>query len=515
MIDYLVGADVGTGGTKTVIINNYGDILGQHFMEYPIITNNLGYCEQNPEYYWNAFVDTINKILVESKVNPKNIKSVCISGMGPGCILIDKDLKALQACHIWMDRRAKKQSDWLKKNIGEERIFSVSGNIIDSYYGLTKLMWERDNRQELYKRTYKLQNPADFIRMKLTNKLITDYSNASILGIAFDIRNKKWDESLLKEIGIDISKIPQPFPCEEIIGNVTKSASLKTNIPEGTPVVAGTTDCNAAWVAVGAIEEGDISLTMGTSGVLGVVHKKDSFTKNMITIIHAADSKNNYTTLSASMCGGIYRYYRDNFILEEINSTKNFGINTYDLMDFEASKISPGSDGLITLPYLQGELTPNWDPNIRGLIFGLSLNHTRGHILRSIMEGAGYAFKNNFNTIKKSNIKINAPVFISEGGAKSRLWRQIICDMLALSSVYVLNSNGAPFGSAILAGVGNGIFKDFSIVKSWIRTIEKIEPIPANVQIYDQYLKIFINLYKSNKKNYTKLAQINRFNLKF
>ncbi len=514
MTDYLVGSDVGTGGTKSVVIDSNGNVLGKHFIEYPLITNELGYVEHDPQWYWNAVADTISKAITDSKVNPKNIKGVSISALSPACILVDKDLQPLQLAHIWMDRRATKQCEWLKQSIGEDRVFNLTANIIDSYYAITKLMWERDNRPDLYKRTYKLQTAADYPVMKLTGKAITDYSNACLIGIAYDIRKKVWDEKLLKEIDIDICKLPDLYPCEKVIGYVTKQAAERTGLAAGTPVVAGTVDCNAAWVATGAVEDGDASIVMGTAGIIGIVHKKDSFTKGMITICHTANSKDTYTTLSAQLCGGLYRYYRDNLAMAEKNAERDTGIDAYELMDALAAKIKPGCEGLLVLPYFQGERTPIWDPYVRGMIFGLSFNHTRGHIIRAIMEGTGYSFRYNYNLIKNSGIKINLPFVMSEGGAKSKLWRQIVCDMLEIPAVYMKNTSGAPFGNAVLAGVGTGIFKDFSIVKKWTEVADKTEPITSNTEIYKKYYDIFVELYRRNKDVYVELAKIRESSIK-
>lgn len=508
MPSYLVGSDVGTGGTKSVVIDEQGNTLGQHFIEYPLITNKLGYVEHDPEWYWDAVADTMSKAIIDSKIDPKNIKGVSISALSPACILVDEDLNPLQMAHIWMDRRATRQCDWLRKNIGEDRVFDLTGNIIDPYYAITKLMWERDNRPELYKKTFKLQTAADYPTMRLTGKAVTDYSNACLIGIAYDIRNKVWDEDLLKQIGIDREKLPDLYPCEEIIGHVTKEAAIRTNIPAGTPVVAGTVDCNAAWVATGAVEDGDTSIVMGTAGIIGIVHKQDRFTRKMITICHTANSKEYYTTLSAQLCGGLYRYYRDNLAIAEQNAERDTGIDAYDLMNIEASKVDPGSDGLIILPYFQGERTPIWDPYVRGLFFGISFGHTRGHIIRAIMEGTGYAFRHNYNYIKSSGVNIKLPIVMSEGGARSKLWRQIVCDMLEAPAVFMKNTNGAPFGNAVLAGVATGVFKDFSVTKDWSEVEDLTEPIEKNSEIYRKYYKIFAELYERNKDLYVELASI-------
>ncbi len=508
MLEYLVGSDVGTGGTKSVVMDTSGKVLGQHFIEYPLITNNLGYAEHDPKCYWDAVADTILKAITDSKVNPKNIKGVSVSALSPACILVDKDLQPLQMGHIWMDRRSVPQCQWLKDNIGEDRIFELSANPVDPYYAVTKLMWERDNRPDLYKRTYKMQTAADYPTMKLTGIAVTDYSNASLCGIAFDVRKKTWDEELLNEIDIDIDKLPDLYPCEEIIGHVTKEASVRTGLAEGTPVVAGTVDCNAAWVAGGAIDDGDASLAMGTAGVMGIVHKKDSFTKNMIMIVHTANSKNTYTTVSAQLLGGIYRYYRDQLAIAEKNAAADLGMDAYEIMGMEAEKVPPGSEGLLLLPYFLGERTPIWDPYVRGMLFGLSFNHGKGHIIRAIMEGTCYSLRNNFTMIKNSGIKINLPLVLSEGGAKSKLWRQIVCDMLEIPAVYMKSSAGAPVGNAILAGVGVGVFKDFSVAKRWIEVGDRTEPDSATTEIYKKYYPIFLELYERNKELYEKLAMV-------
>jgi len=217
MGEYLVGCDVGTGGTKAAVMATDGTVLGSHFIEYPLITAKSAEdkfpgakAEHNPDWYWNAVADTIRVSIQQSKVDPKEIKGVSISALSPACILVDKNLRPLQNAHIWMDRRATAECDWLKREIGEERIFKLSANPTDPYYATAKLMWEKNNRPDLYKQTYKFQTAADYPCMKLTGKAVTDYSNASLIGIAFDIVNRRWDQGLIEEIGLDPAKFPDP-----------------------------------------------------------------------------------------------------------------------------------------------------------------------------------------------------------------------------------------------------------------------------------------------------------------
>jgi xylulokinase len=206
-----------------------------------------------------------------------------------------------------------------------------------------------------------------------------------------------------------------------------------------------------------------------------------------------------YATLSAQLCGGLYKYFRDIF-------TNEPGTDSFEIMNTEAEKLSPGSEGIIILPYFQGERTPIWDPYARGMIFGLSLNHKKGHLVRAIMEAAGYAFRHNYIVLKKGGLKINLPFTVSEGGAKSRLWRQIVSDMLEEQLILRNSESCASFGSAIIAGVGTGVFNDFSIIKKWLKVADRVEPIIENSDIYKKYYKVFLNLYSSNKNIFPELA---------
>jgi xylulokinase len=506
---FLVGCDVGTSATKSVVIDESGAILGKKTIGYPTLTNSMGWAEHDPEVYWATVSDTISEAIKEAGIDASEIKGVSISAHSPACILIDKDLKPLQLSHFWMDRRGTAEAEYINNTIGEDRVFKVSANVCDPYYATVKLLWEKNNRKDLYDRAYKFQTAADYPRMKLTGKLATDYSNASLIGVAFDIVNKKWDTDMLEEIGLDPDKFPQLYACDEYVGDVTSEAAKRCGLKAGTPVFAGTVDCNAAWVAGGALEDGDISLVMGSAGVLGVVHEEPRFTKNLITIVHAANSKKTYTTLAAICgCGAGFRYYKEQFAPLECIVAKEMGMNEYDYLCQRAATIPVGSEGLITVPYFMGERTPIWNPIARGIVFGMSLAHTRDHMLRSFLEGAALALKHNFELIQASNIKMNFPIVMGEGGAQSPLWRQIVCDCLKVPGVYMSDAMGAPVGNAIIAGVGSGVFKDYSVVKDWVSVSNRTDPISKNSEIYDDLYSIYRKLYEQVKDDYPELSEI-------
>jgi xylulokinase len=227
-----------------------------------------------------------------------------------------------------------------------------------------------------------------------------------------------------------------------------------------------------------------------------VVHETPTFTKDMITIVHTADSRTKYTTLAAIVsCGALIRYFRDNFGQLEMTAQRMSGIGAYDLISAEARDVPPGSDGLIVLPYFMGERTPIWDTYARGVLFGLSLDHGRGHLVRALMEGAAYALLHNFELMRASGVKMNLPMVLSEGGATNPMWRQIIADVLNIECVFATSSKGAPVGNAVAAGVGVGVFKDYGVVRDWVKYGPKAVPDPATNARYRKLYAVYRDLY--------------------
>jgi len=509
MASFLIGCDVGTSGTKSVIIDVEGNVLASHYIEYKLYTPRPSWAEHNPEDYWNAVADTMNACLKKSKVDPKEVKGVSISALSPGCILVDKDLKPMQYSHIWMDRRGVKESNWIKEHIGDQRVFDVCANPIDPYYGTVKLLWEKNNRPELYKKTYKLQTAADYPAMKLTGKAVTDNNNAALIGIAFDIRKKQWDTDMLEEIGIDPEIMPDIYPCDHVIGEVTKEAAERTGLAVGTPVMAGAVDATASYLAGGAVEDGDWSLTMGTAGCMGAIHTDEAFAWNMINMPHAAYSESMYASVGATIAfGSVTRYFRDTFAQYEKQFSNTIGVDVYDVMNVEAATAPVGSDGLVVIPYFSGERTPIWDPNARAVMFGWSLAHSRGHFLRALMEGAVYALYDNYVFMKESKVNVKTPLVVGEGGSKSDLWRQIVADVFNVPVAKMESNAGAPLGNALIAGVGVGIFKDYSMVKDWVQYSAINEPNKENNKIYMDLFGVYKEVYGGVKGQYNVLADI-------
>jgi len=509
MKDYLIGCDIGTGGTKAVLINLKGQVLASHLVEYDLIIPRPGWAEQEPKWYWKATGESIKACLDKSRIAPGEILAVGLSSLAPACILIDKNLAPLQNSHIWMDRRATAECRWLKKNIGEKKIFELTGNIIDPYYSLTKLMWEKNHRPELYKKTYKMLNVKDYCLMKLTGEVITDWCHAALGGVAFDIRRKRWDGDMLQEIGLDSDKLPSHYPCDKIVGAVSKEASLTTGLKEGTPVVAGTVDASAAYISLGMIDEGENALALGSTACLGLTVDRPEFTPGVISFPHIAQPEKKYLLIAALVGGGsLLKWFRDKLGQAELMMEKELGVEAYDLLTLEAEKVPPGSDGLLILPYFMGERSPIWNPEARGVLFGLSFTHGRAHLIRALMESIGFAVYHNISLLKKRGVKILSPMGLVEGGTKSRLWRQIITDITGIPTVYMGKSGGAPLGDALIAGVGIGAFDRYEVVRDWLTITDRNEPDWQNHQLYQKLFSLYLKLNPRLEKGFHQLAEI-------
>ena len=509
MAIYLLGIDYGTGGAKCTIINTDGQELAYAFEEYPILTTRPGWSEHNANNYWAVACRIIKKAITESKINPADIKGIAASSALPSMVMVDKAGNPIENAYNLMDRRAVNQVKWLQEHIGEKEIFEVSKNRLEDHPVLVNLMWEKENRPDVFAKIDKVLTIDGFINFKLTGKYSCHYSGAAFYGVAYDLLKRKFNSEILNKTEIPESFFPDLFPCEAIIGDVSVKGAEQTGLAAGIPVAAGQVDCNAGWMGAGMTEEGNIQMNLGTCGNFGILTKDTNFPDTMINFNYTIDSENTYIIVPTTTTGGqLIRYMRDNFYPMEFASEKETGIDTFDLINQEASTIPPGSEGLIVLPYLMGERTPLWNANARGVIFGLSLNHTRGHVIRAMMESVAYALYDSFKIIQDSGKKITPPIVLNEGGAKSILWRTIITDVFNVPTVLVKRRTGAPYGDAILAGVATGVFKDYSVAKKWTEYIDRIEPNQQNHELYMKYFEVYKSVYQNLKGDFEKLASL-------
>lgn len=507
-MDLLLGLDYGTGGAKTSIINDRGEELSYAFEEYPILTPHPGWSEHDPVNYWELARRIIKQAVRSAKVNPADIKGMAVSSALPSLVMVDKNHQPVHNAYNLMDKRATKQVEWLRNEIGEKTIFEISKNRLEDHPAIVNLLWEKENRPEMFKKIHRALTIDGFINLKLTGKYTGHYSGAAFYGVAYNLLERKFDEGLLSKIGLDADLFPDLYRCETIIGEVTPEAAEQTGLVPGIPVAAGQVDCNAGWSGAGMVEEGDIQMNLGTCGNFGLLTKDTRFPDTMINFSYTTDPDTYIIVPTTTTGGQLIRYMRDNFYKMELAEEASRGTDTFDLINREAETVPPGSEGLVVLPFLMGERTPIWDVDARGAIFGLSLNHTRGHVIRAMMESVAYALYDSFRILKESGKTIRGPIVLNEGGAKSALWRRIITDVFDLPTVMVKRRTGAPYGDAILAGVATGIFKDFSVAKEWVEYVEPLEPEARTHDLYMEYFALYKSIYENIRGDYKTLAKL-------
>ncbi len=510
MGSYLIGLDYGTGGGKACIIDENADVLAYSYQEYPIYTDKPQWAEHDAENYWTLACATIKDCLRKAGINPEEVKGIGISSAQPCLVMVDEQHRPINRAYNLLDRRAVKEVQWLRDNIGTDRIFEVNGNRIEDHPSMVNILWEKNNRPEDYKRTWKALTIDAFVRLRMTGVTAMSYSNAGFWGVAYDIRKKEYNTEMMEKLGIPLDLMPSMHPSEEIVGYLTEEAAADLGLVPGIPVNAGSVDCNAGYIGGGAINPGDVQINLGTCGVMGVINNSTEFSDLLCNDIYTAGGGKDYISIAVVLTGGqIMRYLRDNFCQFEAAAAQQMAdLDVYDLMNKEAESVPLGCEGLIALPYLAGERTALWDVYARGTIFGLSQHHTKAHMIRAMMEGVAFGLYDNFLIMKEKGITVNAPIILNEGGAKSKLWRRIITDVFNVPTAFVENRVGAPYGDAILAGVSVGIFPDFSIAKQKANYIDRMEPIAENHEKYMDYFAIYKNIYSHLKQDFVDLYNV-------
>jgi len=509
---YLIGTDIGTTGTKTVILDEKGNLISKASKTYKVNTPKASWAEQNADVWVDAFIQTLKESVEMANINPSEIAGISLSGLYGGAgVPVDKDMNPLYPCLIWMDRRASKETQWVKENVSQDKLFEITGNYVDSYFGFTKIMWIKNNLPDVWENTYKFVSPKDYVIYKLTGELSTDYSSAGNLGGVFDIRTKNWSEEMGKILGIPIDKLPEKIlRSKDIAGYLKKDMAKLTGLKEGTPIISGGIDAPMAQLSAGVLNEGEHVFMAGTSTCWGtLLYDKKPTTPQLVNYPYVVDEDHLlYTFGGSATTGALVNWFIDEFGQLEKSFGDQAGYSPYDLLELKAKKISLGSEGLIALPYFMGERSPIWDPDSRGVILGLSLYHKKEHIYRALMESAAYSLRHNMETAKSSGIKLNPDCWIVGGVANSTLWTSIFADVTGYHMIKLSDNIEAPLGDAFLVGLGTGIFEKPEDIKNWIKIESKVETQKENFKKYDQYYKLFLELYENTKEIMHKISKL-------
>ena len=502
---YLLGVDLGTSGTKTVLFNETGTPLASHTVEYPLYQPQNGWAEQEPTDWWNATVEGIRTVLQKSGANPAEVKGIGLSGQMHGLVMLDKENKVLRRSIIWCDQRTTAECEEIEARVGHDRLIAITANPALTGFTASKILWVRNNQPEIYEKCAHILLPKDYVRLMLTGEYATEVSDASGMQL-LDIPNRCWSDEVLAKLDIDKSLLGKVYESPEITGQITKEAAELTGLAVGTPVVGGAGDNAAAAVGTGVVRSGRAFTTIGTSGV--VFAHSDEVTIDPKGRVHTfcCAVPGAWHVMGVTQGAGLsLKWFRDQFCGAEMQTAASMGVDPYFLMDKEVEKSPIGANRLIYLPYLMGERTPHLDADARGVFFGLSAIHQRRDLLRAVMEGVSFSLKDCLSVFGEMGLTVE-DMAACGGGGSSKVWRQMLADIYNCDISTIASKEGPALGVAILAGVGAGLYA--SVPEACDAIIQKGDtqhPVAENAKLYVPCYDVYTSLYPALKDVYKKL----------
>ncbi|MHA1819335.1 MAG: xylulokinase [Promethearchaeota archaeon] len=489
---YYAALDLGTTGTRTIIFDENGKNVASHYEEWQSIYPSPVMVEQKADNWWSALKKTIKMAISKAGIDPKDIKSVAVTNQRETIVPVDKEGNTLHNAIVWQDRRTDKECAFIKEKIGEDTIYKTTGLTIDPYFSSSKILWIKNNKPEIYNKTYKFLLVHDYIVHKLTGKWVTDYSNASRT-MLFNIKTMKWADNIASELELDLDKMPEAMPSGKIVGNVIDD---DCGFDKGTVVVSGGGDQQCAALGVGVVKTGRTKCTTGTGSFILNYLEEPKFDekRRVLCSCHAVPGAW-VQEASIFTSGSALRWVRDEVCTSEVLTAKEKNMDPYQVLDQRAEGAPVGANGLIFIPHMVGAGAPYWNPDARGILFGLALGHTRADVIRAVMEGVAFEVRKNIEVFESLGNKINE-LRVTGGGSRSPIWNQIMADVLNIQCGRGELEESTAVGAAILASYGVGDYKSLINAAENLSHVNKIwTPIPEHVKIYDK-------LYSVNKELY-------------
>ncbi len=504
-----LGIDIGTSGTKTLAMDESGKILADATELYPAYHPQPLWSEQEPDDWWNATVKTVRAVMKKAKLKPVDVRAIGLSGQMHGSVFLDKKNQVVRRALLWNDQRTAAECAEIEERAGgRKKLIQMVANPALTGFTAPKILWLRNKEPKNFDRTVKVLLPKDDIRRRLTGEFATDVSDASGM-LLLDVAKRNWSKPLLAKLELDESMFGKCYESEEVTGTLTAAAAKELGLTTACKVVGGAGDCAAGAIGNGIVRGGVASTSIGTSAIL-FTHSdtpKVDPTGRLHTFCHAVHGKWHQMGVSLSG-GGSLQWFRNALCQAEIAAAKKSKQNIYEILGNEAKDIPAGAEGLFFLPYLSGERTPHADPDARACFIGLTLKHTRGHMVRAVMEGVGYALRDTLTIIRELGVPVNQ-IRVSGGGSKSQLWRQIQADVLGQKAATLNAEEGPAFGVALLAAVGDGAYKN--IEEACDATIKVVKETPNNKaasKYYDRGFPVYQQLYRSLKKDFQAIAAL-------
>ncbi len=494
---YLIGIDVGTSGTKTVLFNEEGKALASSTEEYPLHTPNPGWTEQDPEDWWKATVASVKSVIEQSGVDAAEIKGLGLSGQMHGSVFLDENNNVVRPAILWNDNRTADECTEITQTIGEKRLLELASNPALTGFTAPKVVWLKNKEPENFKKTRTLCLPKDYIRFRLTGEMAMEVSDGAGT-LLFNVKERNWCTDILNALGIPREWMPPMHESTDVCGKITSEVAEQTGLKEGTAVVGGGADNACGATGTGVVIEGRMLSSLGTSGVILAPSKTCQTDPEGRAHTFCHSVPNLWYLMGVILSAGMsFRWYRDVLADSERLKGSQMNMDPYDILTELAAEAPVGSEGLVFLPYLTGERTPHKDPHARGGFIGLTIRHQRTHLIRAVLEGITFAMRDSLEIAKSLGVEVKE-VRATGGGAKSAFWKQLQADIYGCEIATLSSDQGPAFGAAIMAGVGTGVYNSIpEACDAIISVAERTEPNNARAKEYDDYYEVYRSLYPS------------------
>lgn len=508
--ELILTIDVGTTNVKAAVFQEDGKVLAIEGFEYPTHFPRVGWAEQDPEDWWNYAVLAVRDAVKRAGAAPSSFIGISVSSQRETLALIDKEGKSLGRVPIWMDRRSLPQAERIKQRLGVKEVYERTGLIVDATFTATKLLWLKENEKELLDRAYVGLQPKDYIVYKLTGVAITDETIASRT-MLFNIRERRWDEKLISELGLsDYAHIlPEVRRSWEVVGEVLEQPARLIGVSPGTPVLAGTGDRTAEVLGAGILGPERAEESTGTGSTTATVVPEPLLDPRARFSVGVAPIPERWVVEAGiSTAGAILRWFRDHATDGVDYLASRTRRRAYEFFDMEAEYVPPGSGGVIVLPFFSGARSPRWNPYARGVIFGLTVFHTRAHVFRAMMEGVAFEVRKILETFEEVGVKPKELVLMG-GGAKTPTWARIKANVTKREVIIPELLDAALGGDAILVVYGTGVCRSFEeAVSRFFREKARLKPDPEVAKVYDRYYSVYEKLYASLENLFSELSEI-------
>ena len=472
---WFLGMDVGTGGTRAVVVDGAGKLIGGASSEHaPFRTPHPGWAEQDPEDWWRAAQEAIRGALASTPEPRQPIAAIGLTGQMHGAVMLDEDGQVLRPSLIWCDTRTQPQCDWLTEKIGYDRLIELTCNPALPNFTVTKVLWVKEHEPEIFAKIRHIFCPKDYVRYRLTGEFAIDVQEASGT-LLLDVTHRRWSREVAEAAGVDEDWLPKVYESPEVCARIGEVAAGLTGLTAGTPVVAGAGDQGAGAVGMGILQPGSVSATIGTSGVVFAATASPTRDPKgrLHTFCHAVPGL--WHVMGVTQSAGLsFSWLRETFFAER----------SYDALTEAAATIAAGSEGLMWAPYLLGERTPHLDPEVRAAFVGIGAGHTAAHFVRAVLEGVAYSLEDTFTLFAELGIPVSG-IRLGGGGARGALWRKIQAGIYGQAVEVLTAEEGGAFGAALLAGVGAGNWASLDeACAEAIEVAQRIEPDEGDVAAY-------------------------------